>query len=103
MKKMFVLSPAAKPAGVYLKGESHVIDDCCNTDSSVAAGAGDRLYDGLFYSYPAGCCYHSRAGQGHSGTTSAVNRRFDETKDHNCDYTDRFGHRGVSLPGQELG
>ncbi len=28
------------------KGGSHVVDDCCNSDSSVAVGAGEWLYDG---------------------------------------------------------
>jgi hypothetical protein len=28
------------------KGGSHVVDDCCGTDSSVAVRAGEWLYDG---------------------------------------------------------
>ena len=31
-----------------------------------------RLYDGLFYSYPAGHCHHRRAGQSHSGAETIV-------------------------------
>jgi hypothetical protein len=38
----------------------------------MAAGAGDRLYNGLFYSYPTGRCHHRRAGQSHSGTKNIV-------------------------------
>ena len=48
------------------------MDDCCNTHNSMAAGAGDRLYDGLFCSYPTGSCRHRRAGQSHSGAETVV-------------------------------
>ena len=43
------------------------MDDCCNTHGSMAAWAGDRLYDRQFYSYPAGRCHCYRADQSHSG------------------------------------
>ena len=34
------------------------MDNCCNTDNSVAAGVGDQLYDGWVHSHRAGdCCY----------------------------------------------
>ena len=54
------------------KGGSHVVDDCRCTDNSVAAGAGDRLYDWLFYSHPAGHCHHHRAGQSHWGAETII-------------------------------
>jgi hypothetical protein len=53
-------------------GESHVVDNCGNTHNSMAAGAGDRLYDGLFYSHPARCCHHRRADTDYSGTKNIV-------------------------------
>jgi hypothetical protein len=55
------------------EGGTNVVDDCCNTDSSVAAGIGKWLYDGLFYSYPAGHrnCYG--ADWGHSGAKIWIN------------------------------
>ena len=46
--------------------------NCCNTHNSMDAGAGDRLYDGLFYSYPAGRCYHRRVAQSHSGAKARL-------------------------------
>ena len=55
------------------EGGSNVVDDCCNTHNSMAAGAGDRLHDGLFYSYPTGRCHHRRAGQSHSGAEARLN------------------------------
>ena len=51
------------------------MDDCCGTDSSVGAGAVDWLYDGLFYSYPAGHCHYRRAGQPHSGAEARLKGR----------------------------
>ena len=54
------------------KGRSHVVDDCCNTHNSMAVGIGDRLYDGLFYSYPAGHCHYCCAGQCHSGAEAVI-------------------------------
>ena len=55
------------------KGGSHVVDNCCGTGNFVAAGAGDRLYDGLFYPYPAG--HRNRCGgdRGHSGAKTWIN------------------------------
>ena len=57
------------------KGGSNVVDDCCGTGNFVAVGVGDRLYDGLFYSYPAGHCHCRRAGQSHSGAKARLERR----------------------------
>ena len=48
------------------------MDDCCGTDNSVDAGAGERLYDGFVYSHPSGHCRHRRAGQNHSGAETVV-------------------------------
>jgi hypothetical protein len=33
------------------KGGAYVVDDRCGTDNSVAAGAGEQLYDGRVYPY----------------------------------------------------
>ena len=54
------------------KGGAHVVDDCFNTHSSMAVGVGEWLYDGLFYSYPAGHCHCRRAGQSHSGAEARL-------------------------------
>ena len=51
------------------------MDNCFGIGNFVAAGAADRLYDGLFYSYPAGRCHHHRAGQSHSGAEARLERR----------------------------
>ena len=56
------------------------MDDCCNTHNSMAAGAGDRLYDGLFYSYPAGHCHYHCAGQSHSGAEARLEGGYNLTK-----------------------
>jgi hypothetical protein len=40
------------------------VDDCCNTDSSVAARAGKQLHDERVYSHPVGNCHHRGAGCG---------------------------------------
>lgn len=48
------------------------MDDCCCPDHSVATGAGERLYDGVFYSHPAGHCDHRRVGQSHPGAETIV-------------------------------
>jgi hypothetical protein len=48
------------------------VDDCCNTHNSMAAGAGDRLYDGLFHSYPTGHRYRCSTDPSHSGTKTIV-------------------------------
>jgi hypothetical protein len=57
----------------------------------MAAGAGDRLYDGLFYSYPAGHCHYHDPGQCYSGTEAGVDMGF---------RTNRFtikSHKGVTV------
>jgi hypothetical protein len=54
------------------EGGSHVVDDCYNTHDSMAAGVGDRLYDGLFYSYPAGRCHHRHTDPSYSGTKMII-------------------------------
>ena len=45
----------------------NVMDDCCDTHNSLAAGAGDRLYHGFVYSHSIcnGCC--PGVGQHQSG------------------------------------
>ena len=48
------------------------MDDRCDTDNSVGAGAGEQLHDGRIYSHPAGNCYYRGAGQHYSGTKSFV-------------------------------
>jgi len=50
------------------KGESHVVDNCCNTDHSVVAGTGEQLHDGRFNSHPAGHCHHCFDFRVHRGT-----------------------------------
>jgi hypothetical protein len=42
----------------------------------MAFGVGDRIYDGLFYSYPAGHCRYHCADQSHSGAETGVAIRF---------------------------
>ena len=49
------------------KGGSNAVDDFCHTDSSVAAGAGEWLHHGEFYSYPASHRHCHRPGQNHPG------------------------------------
>ena len=48
------------------------MDDFRNTHNSMAAGAGDGLYDGFVYSYPVGHCHHRRTGQSHPGAKTVV-------------------------------
>jgi hypothetical protein len=48
------------------------MDDCCNTDSSVAAGVGDQLHDGRVHSHRAGDCRYRCDSQLYSGTTRVV-------------------------------
>jgi len=43
------------------------VDDCSNTDSSLAAGSGEQLHDGRVYSHPAGDCHYRGGVQHHSG------------------------------------
>ena len=54
------------------KGDSHVVDACCGTGNLVAAWIGEWLYDGQFYSCPAGRCHHHSADQSHSGAETVV-------------------------------
>lgn len=61
-----------KPILSELKGESNVVDDCCNTGNPVAAGICEQLHDGRVHPYPAGDCRYRSAGQGHSGTENHV-------------------------------
>ncbi len=42
------------------------MDNCSDTDNSVAAGIGDQLHDGRVDSHPAGNCYCCGAGQHYS-------------------------------------
>jgi hypothetical protein len=63
------------------KGESHVVDNCCDTGNLVAAGVGDWLYDGLFYSYPAGHRNRRGVDWGHSGATRVVEQSSCPIKD----------------------
>jgi hypothetical protein len=56
-----------------LKGGSHVVDDCGNTDSSVAAGIGMQLHDGRVNPYSAGDCHYRCARRCHSGATRIEN------------------------------
>ena len=43
------------------------MDNCCNTDSFVAAGIREQLHNGRVYSHPAGDCHYRGAVQHHSG------------------------------------
>jgi hypothetical protein len=49
------------------------MDNCCGAGNFVAIGAGDRLYDGLFYSYPAGYRNRCSVDWGHSGAEACIN------------------------------
>ena len=57
------------------------MDDLGNTDSSMAAGAGEQLHDGRVRSPPAGDCRCPGAGQDHPGAANklASRRREAET------------------------
>jgi hypothetical protein len=48
------------------------VDDRCSTYNSMAAWVGDRLYDGLFYSHPAGRCNYHSSHQSNSGAETIV-------------------------------
>jgi hypothetical protein len=48
------------------------MDDCCNTDSFVAAGIGDQLHDGRSHSCFAGDCHHRYSSRLHSEGTRVV-------------------------------
>ena len=46
-------------------GGSYVVDNLCDSDSAVALGNGNCLYDGRPDPYTARNCYHSGAGTRH--------------------------------------
>jgi hypothetical protein len=48
------------------------VDDCCNNDSSVAAGIGDQLHDGGVHSHRAGDCHYRSDSWVHSGAETIV-------------------------------
>jgi hypothetical protein len=48
------------------------VDDRCHTVCFVAAGAGERLYDGLFHSHTAGHRNRCDTDWGHSGTKTRI-------------------------------
>ncbi len=43
------------------------MDNCSDTDNSVAAWIGEQLHDGRVHSHPAGNCRNRSDGQHHSG------------------------------------
>lgn len=59
------------------KGESHAVDDRCNTDSYVGAGTGERLYAGVFYSHLAGHSNRCGVGWSHPGTKNRLTDNLD--------------------------
>ena len=48
------------------------MDNRFDTDNSMGARVGDRLYDGLFYSCTAGHCHYRCADQSHSGAKTCI-------------------------------
>ena len=60
------LLPAVGGASTQ-EGGSHVVDNCFNSHHPMAAGDGDRLYNGLFHSYPAGRRHRCHIDQSYSG------------------------------------
>jgi len=54
------------------KRGTHVVDDCSDTDNSMAAGIGEWLYYGLFYSYPSGHCHYHGIDQNHTGAETNI-------------------------------
>ena len=72
--------PPPPPPHGQVKEESYIVDDCCNTGDSVAAGVGEQLHDGRVYSPPAGACCCHGAGPDHSGTTTGVRSRYGQQK-----------------------
>ena len=48
------------------------MDNRCDTDNSMGAGAGEQLYHGRVDSRPAGNCHYRGAAQHYSGTKSIV-------------------------------
>lgn len=57
------------------KGEKNVVDDCGCIADFMDAGVGDRLYDGVFYSYPAGHRHYCCADQSHSRAEAHLAKR----------------------------
>jgi hypothetical protein len=56
------------------KGGYYVVDNCCDTDNSVVAGAGEQLHDWRFDSHPAGNRNYHCAGQSHSGAEAYLEK-----------------------------
>ena len=52
------------------------MDNCCNTDSSVAAGVGVQLHDGRVNSHLAGDCHYCCDNRLHSRATRVVKQSF---------------------------
>ena len=48
------------------------MDNRCNTDNSVGAGAGEQLHDGRVHSSTSGYRNRCGVGQSHSGTKSFI-------------------------------
>lgn len=48
------------------------MDNCCNTDSALAFGAGDQLHDGWSHPCPSGDCHYRCGSRLHSGETGVV-------------------------------
>jgi len=48
------------------------MDDCCGAGNFVAARVDNRLYDGLFYSYPASHRNYCCVDWGHSGAKTWI-------------------------------
>ena len=56
------------------EGESHALYNSFSIGSSVAAGVGDRIHRGIFYSHPAGHCCRHVAVQPHSREKNGIVR-----------------------------
>ena len=50
------------------------MDNCSDTDNSMAAGTGEQLHDGWVHSHPAGSCHYSDTCQPYFGTKSFVKK-----------------------------
>ena len=48
------------------------MDNCCNTDSSVAAGVDNQLHDGRVHPHHTGDCHHRFDSRLHPGATRVV-------------------------------
>ncbi len=48
------------------------MDNCCNTDSSVAGRIGEQLHYGRVHSHPAGNCHYNGTGKCYSGAKILV-------------------------------